>query len=172
MSIPTSIDDLPPEMVSELFKHLCPKDLVACSMVNKCWHSIYSGFKVHRLVTTEDRDFYGITSWSYSDRKIEYRERCLPAMFGRLADRSLLSNLQHLALWGNLPQFDLNQLNRFRQLVHLEIIGDLSAEKLNLNLLRLGVLALYTFNWGCSLLIDCPNSACCFTVERAKRKIC
>lgn len=43
---PTTIEDLPPEMIRELFKRLNPKDLLACSMVHKRLSSLYSGFKV------------------------------------------------------------------------------------------------------------------------------
>ena len=33
----TSIEDLPPEMIFELFKYLHVEDLAICSMVNKRW---------------------------------------------------------------------------------------------------------------------------------------
>ena len=97
MSSPTSIDDLPSEMICELFKHLCPKDLVTCSMVNKRWHN-YAGFKVHRLVVANYRVD---DKWYHSDRKIEDQELCSSERFSRLANKPLLSNLKHLALCGN-----------------------------------------------------------------------
>ena len=116
----TSIDDLPPEMICELFKHLHPIDLAACSMVNMRWHSIYAGFEMHRLVAANYR-FFG--KWYHSGRTIEDRQRCSLEIFSRLANKPLLSNLKHLTLFTIGVSFDLNQLNAFRQLVHLEISG-------------------------------------------------
>ena len=160
------IEDLPPEMICTLFEHLIAegslKDLIACSMVNKRWHSIYAAFKLHRLVLTtpcvteSDYDpFYELVKWSYSDRRIEEAERCSPAMFIRLAEKPLLSNLRQLALCGDDLDFDLNELNHFQQLVHLEIVTHLAGE-VRLNLPRLRVLAFHIYNDLCRLSIDCP----------------
>ena len=141
-------------MICELFEYLPPKDLAACSMVNKRWHSIYAAFKLHRLVATNNSYFI---KWYDSDQQIPESELCRPAMFGSLAEKPLLSNLKHLALVGRFfyPRFDLNKLNRFRQLVHLEIDIPLDG-RIRLNLPKLRVLAFYSWNYVCSVSIDCP----------------
>ena len=149
------IEYLPPEMICKLFDYLCPKDLVACSMVNKRWHSISAGIKLHRLIAIDY--YYGNrpSKWFDSNQKIREREAVSLAMFRRLAGKPLLSNLKHLALSGRF-EIDLNKLNCFRQLVHLEIhLKDPSGEA-HLNLPQLKVLAFHRFNWNCSLSIGCP----------------
>ena len=51
------------------------------------------------------------------------RNRWLPwsPLFSFLMDNPLLSNLKYLALCAHNTRFDLNKLNRFRDLLHLEI---------------------------------------------------
>ena len=154
----TSIDDLPPEMISRLFEYLPPKDLAPCSLVNKHWHSIYVAFKLHSLVATDydEKHLFGIKKWYHTNRPFREAERCRPAMFGRLVEKPLLSNLKQLALCGYKFEFDLNKLNRFKQLVHLEIRISLSKMKVHLNLPRLEVLAFDCMDDHCQLSVDCP----------------
>ena len=146
-------------MVCELFKHLNPKELVVCSMVNKRWHSIYSGFKLYSLVVFSDFAFYPTNS----GRPIKEHEHCQLNVFDSLADKQLLSNLKHLALGGDphpgrTPAFNLNKVNQFRQLTLLEVdIGNLVAKKINLNLPKLNVLKFIQVNYHCSLFINCPD---------------
>ena len=165
----TSIENLPVEMIRELFEHLPPKALVACSMVNKLWHSIYVSFKVQRLVAIE-YDSYGLfelscvpRKWSYPDRRIEPKEQCSLAIFDHLAEKPLLSNLKHLHVSGHSSKFYFGDLNLFSQLVHLELyIDDLDQVRgeitwsIDLNLPKLKVLVFHCFNWGGPLWIDCP----------------
>ena len=159
MSPPTkstaSIDDLPPEMISELFEHLPPKDLAACSLVNKRWHLIYSAFKLQWLVVIDFNRNFEHCMWYHSNRRIEEEDRCRLAVFHRLVAKPLLSNLKHLVLVDPF-NFDLNKLNRFEKLVHLEIEVTIIYKKVHLNLPRLKVLAFHHLNRGCSLSIDCP----------------
>ena len=142
-----SIDDLPVEMICELFKYLAPKDLAACSLVNKRWYSIYSNFKLHSLVVDHSR--------------FSYLHQTIPevswAVFRRLVEKPLLLNLKHLDLCCYESDFDLNELNRFQRLVHLKIDTIHSNKKANLNLPRLEVLVFPLFNWGCALSLDCPQ---------------
>lgn len=160
MSPSTNIEDLPPEMITQLFRLLFdlknPKDLIACSMVNKRWHSIYLAFKVDRLIAVEDLHFY-LSRW-FPDQKIdEDKELCRPDMFGRLTGGPLLSNLKYLGLCGKLVQFDLDKLNELgSQLVHLEINIKLSRKKVNLSLQQLKVLVLHQHNY-LALSIDSPK---------------
>ena len=157
----TSIEDLPPEMINELFEYLPLKDLAAYSLVNKRWHSIYAAFKLHTLVANDfdvhDRYCYVRTKWFHSNQPIQDEEQCSPAMFLRLAEKPLLSNLKQLALFIHMLEFDLNELNRFEQLVHLEIDSLSSVKNVHLNLLRLRVLAIYSLNDNCPLTVDCPQ---------------
>ena len=152
----TIIDDLPPEMICELFEYLHPKDLAACSLVNRRWHSIYAAFKLHSLIVIESSD-YNFVKWFNSNQPILVTDRCSLAIFRHLAEKPLLSNLKHLALWGLKLEFDLNELNRFEKLVHLEIETLFSDKKVNLNMLRLKVLAIHHFNENCPLTVDCPE---------------
>ena len=161
MSSPTkpTIEDLPILPIEIIFKHLHLKDLDACSRVNKRWRSIYADFKVNSLVAKGVSFYYHPqeTKWSYPDRKFEEKELCRPEELDRLADKPLLSKLQYLALCGESPAFDLDQLNRFEQLVHLEInIEDLGSTKVSLKLPNLSVLACNRFNCRSPLSIDCP----------------
>ena len=159
-----SIDDLPPEMICELFKHLGLEDLIVCSRVNRRWYSIQAAFKLHRLFAIGNDPSYELNQWRYPDRRVEEVERCSLAMLRRLIEKPLLSNLKHLALSGcsNFDllrydyKFDLNELNRFQQLVHLEISIGWFAEA-ELNLPKLKVLVIHHFNRDCSLWIDCPE---------------
>ena len=157
MNPPTaSIEHLPWEMISELFKYLSPKDLATCSMVNKRWHSVYATFKLHGLEAFQNPD-YGFAKWFNSNQPIPEAARCNLPLFCRLVDKPLLSNLRQLVLCGYEFKYDLNELNRFQQLVHLEInISPLGEMKVHLNLPRLRVLAFRSLNHRCALSIDCP----------------
>ena len=162
MSSPATVDDLALEMLCELFKHLNPRNLAACSMVNKRWHSAYSSFRVHRLAIIDHFNrkclFRHLDKWYYSRRNFEVKELCPPDNFSRLVFKPLLSNLKHLALsysYGQCQFTDLNKLNVFGQLKHLEININLGGKKVNLNLPRLELLAVHCKNRGL-LSIDCP----------------
>ena len=161
MSSPTSIEDLPVEMIGELFKHLQLKDLAACSLVNRRWHSIYTDFKVHRLVITGDDYHLRFNQWSYPDRRVEQFELCRVETFSRLANQPVLSNLKHLAFNGLLSEsyrkFDLKTLNHFKELVQLEFNSYLAKKKVDLNLPKLKNLTFHLRNDCCPLTIDCPE---------------
>lgn len=154
MSLAT-IDDLPPKIVLKVFKNLSLNDLVACSMVNKYWNSIYSDFKLDRLAIIFNYN-YLLANW-YPDRKTEEKELCQTKQFGRLAGKPLLSNLKQLALCGP-SEINLSKLSKFNNLQHLEIdIKYLLERKVNLKLAKLKVLAFHQYNNRCSLTIDCPE---------------
>ena len=154
----TSIDDLPPEMISELFEYLPLKDLAACSLVNKRWHSIFVSFKLHGLAVFDCHPFSSAPRmWFNSKQPIRETQRCDPAMFRRLEEKPLLSNLKQLALYGWTLNFELNKLgHRFPQLMHLQIKVNYLVENVNLNLPRLKVLALHFGDTSSPLSIDCP----------------
>ena len=153
----TCIENLPPEMICELFKHLPLKDLLVCPLVNRRWRSIYAGFRVSTLVV-RDRHHANIINWSYPGRKFGDHQLCSPELFNRLADQPLLSNLKHLALLCDNDQFDYAKLRSFSQsLVHLEIIRFFGRiKKLKLKLSALQVLVCHYGN-SRPLSIDCPK---------------
>ena len=156
----TTIENLPPEMISELFRLLHPKDLAACSLVNKRWNWIYSNFKLHRLVAI-DHPHDRPNEWYETGNKIEEKEMCHPDQFYRLAEKPIVSNLRYLALFESWNGFELTKLNRFSQLVHLEIhTGFLNISytiQVNLNLPELKVLVIHRFNRRYPLLLNCPQ---------------
>ena len=156
---PTSIDDLPPEMICELFEHLHPKDLATCALVNKRWYWIYAGFKVRSLAAIDGES--DPRRWKYPARRIEDRERCTPELLYELADRPLLSNLSHLALHCHGDQFHPDLLKSFSRLVYLELgygyffrLADYG--RVNLKSPKLRVLVC-SYNNSCYLSIDCPE---------------
>ena len=115
----TTIEDLPPEMIGELFKNLPLKDLIACSLVNKRWHSIFNDFKVHDLAV-QDMVLVGINKWTFPCSPFLDHELCDLNLFNRFARRPQLSNLNRLALLCDGP-VSTNQLIQFSRLQHLEI---------------------------------------------------
>ena len=150
-----SIDDLPLEMISELFEYLQPKDLGACSLVNKRWHSIYASFKLHSLISIDYED--ELCKWCDLNQTVE-KKFCSWLMFRSLADHQLLSNLNRLVLSANECKisFNLNKLNNFQHLVHLETYSiPFFYGKVHLNLPRLKVLIIH--HWKCPLTIECPE---------------
>ena len=155
----TSIEDLPTEMICELFSYLPPMDLVACSRVNKRWRSIYAGLKLHRLDASDsDRR---LNEWYDTTQSIRHTERCSLSMFDSLVYKPLLSNLTYLALHHYQSEFDFNQLNCFPQLVHLEMRSETlfcrKKTKRYLNLPNLQVLAFHISDTDWTLSIDCPK---------------
>ena len=163
-----SIDDLPPEMICEVFRRLPLNELATCSLVNKRWYSIYSVFKVHRLTMFEPRSGRTLSDkWYHSGETIKSEEHCSLAMFGRLVNNSLLSNLKYLAVilpgvlgkgpWFRTYPFEFNQ---FAQLLHLEIQIDYGVKEVNLKLSKLKILKIQTSCYcpiDCALSIDCSD---------------
>ena len=167
MSSPTNLDDLPPEMINELFKHLPVKDLATCAQVNKRWHSIYIAFKMDSLVVFGNEDTglfeFDFRHWSYPGRKVGDEELCRLRFFHHLANRPLLSELKHLALWDIRCEL-VSKVKRFKKLVHLEI-NEVSFRSLNgrranrilkLNHPKLKVLVTHHLA-NCRLSIACPE---------------
>lgn len=164
-----TINDLPAEMIAELFKHLSPKDLIACSTVSKRWYSIHGDIRLECLAVTPKKAKNPYSDkWSHSGREIVRKEMCHPNLFICLANRPLLTNLKCLAIFlpSDFPakpfEFDLDELNKFTQLVQLEIsMGHSKKEKVNLCLPKLNVLAVRS-NYAdsnhhiWSLSVDCP----------------
>ena len=155
-SLATTINDLPDEFISKLFKYLALSDLGVCSMVSKRWHSIYADFRLDRLLVIGNREFE-TTVLNNPYGGIENR-RCIPKIFRRLLDKPLLMNLQDLYLFRYDLEFGLNGLNRLSQLVNLHIkIDDAYRGSLNLTLPKLKTLKFHYGNVRCPVSIDCPE---------------
>ena len=155
MSSPTAtIEDLPAEMIRELFKFLNLKDLVACAPVNKRWYSIFVTLKPDRLAVF---DKFKFCEWNYPARKVKQKELCPLVVFNRFVGKPFLSNLKHLTLCAREGNFNPNKLNRLSYLVHLEIEVRLNETQVNLKLPKLKVLVAPSFSSRRSLLIDCPE---------------
>ena len=123
-----------------------------------------------RLVVSY-RNNINVSKWSYPDRAVEDQELCRPEVFRRLADQPSVSNLKHLALYGvfGWSEFDLNKLNGFRKLVHLEIRFYSGRNDVNLHLPHLKVLAFHYARFLCPLVIDCPQLSVLAYLEEPKQ---
>ena len=171
----TSINDLPTELICELFKYFTLKDLTACSMVSKRWHAIYSILKLDSLFAIDD-DFYHRNDLSsfehfyHSNRAVGKEKRCRLKIVHRLVDKPLLSNLKHLALLGEHLRVDLGKLlSKFNQLVNLLVRvkyikeRNLKEKNVDLKFSKLQALVYYqpnvygSFALPFCLSIDCPK---------------
>ena len=153
MNPPATINDLPPEMIWELFKHLPLKDILACSRVNKRWHSIVDNFKVHTLAVVNDQ-FAHIGKWTYLNRRFRDHEMCDAKLFNRLANHPRSKHLKRLALLVCEEEVNSNKLKSFSQLQHLETVRDHSEKDFNHS--ELEVLVFHHSNFY-RLSIDCPK---------------
>lgn len=178
--IKLTIDDLPPEMIFELFKYLRLRDLAACSMMNRRWHSLYLSFRLDRLAVIGCPEYFYsgaestcVCKGQMSEDKVPYRLE----ISNRLVDQSLLSNLKILSLWHIPVEFDLNKLNKFSQLVLLKI-GEKKKrgkEPMNLNLPKLKVLVWHLPYYESPLSIDCLELSvlvyCCGSYEQQENRL-
>lgn len=156
----TTINDLPPKLIVELFKHLHPKQLVRCSMVSKRWEAIFANFKVHRLIVSQQFKWSRF-KWHGTNRKIAEHEHIDPECFLHLAEKPLLSDLKYFALCGTSMKDDLgslfSKLNGLRQLEHLEIHLDASFPRaMYLTLPKLKLLVFHQLNFSHRPSFDCP----------------
>ena len=153
-----TINDLPVEMLCEVFGHLFnPFDLAACLMVNKLWHSICAGLKMNSLAVRHNS--LDAIRYQYPDLKLKEKDLCNLKLLTDLADKPLISDLKHLALIINQhPEFDVNKLNAFSKLLRLDIYimtfryG--KAAKFNFPSLKI---LTYKFTENLPIWIDCPS---------------
>ena len=145
----------PPEILCKIFKHLNLKELIKCKKVNKNWYSIVNDLiKVKRLVVGQGYSY----KWYFTNELIkEEIECCHPNLFLTQYKRSFLANLNYLYIDPQLLNFDLNNVNQFTQLIHLEtIFGFKSNTIFNLTLPNLQNLSFDTHR-SCYLIIECPK---------------
>ena len=132
-----------------------PNSLIATSIAgfNGPNRHLIKSYHSDRMFVTSD---FNRSKWYHSDQLVKEKELCY-LKFAHLVDQPLVSNLKHLALCDESPEFDLNKLNQFDQLTHLEIDRCLGEQPVNLHLPELRVLAIHRFNEHCRLSIDCPE---------------
>ena len=121
-SIETTIDDLPDEILYELFKYLNLPDLINCRLTNKRWKSISDITRVRQLVV--------------SDRIDEFKELCKDSItFSKFRFYTKLFKLkQHLRklhirctvysshiMFKRILDFDLSIFNEFIYLRELDL---------------------------------------------------
>lgn len=155
----TTINHLPPEMLLAIFKNLSARDLFEKMPVCKLWNEVISLVKIERL--SVDADLDPKERWYHSKRPGSESQLCHPNLFVAHHKKSTFSNLKylrlHCRLWnGKLKDFDFNDLNTFKHLVHLELFY-YPDNKLYLNLPNLLVLYLDWPTSQCNLEIDCEN---------------
>lgn len=98
-----TIEDLPPEMVDEIFRMLGlsnPNDLVACTMVNRGWKALYVGFSVNKLVALHN--FERRSDW-IPNKPVQEADTISLDMFARLSHQDqipLISRIKSLLLGG------------------------------------------------------------------------
>lgn len=158
-----TFDDLPPEMVCTVLRQLSLGELTADKRVCKRWNElISSGIKVSRLFVDKKRKRPSTGRKWYSNETNETvnedLELCHPNLFALQCQTAILSRLKCLCINCELPHFDLNQLNSFDELRHLEI--NHLAGSFNLKLLNLEVLSFSWINVEARLYLECPNLQC------------
>ena len=163
MSPLTSFDDLPTEMICELFKHLSLHDLISCKLVCKRFNSIVSSHsRMVRMVV--DRVFENLQGWYHSNRRTdEYLETCHQNLFLRHYNRPILSALKYLRLDTEIPEFDIDRLNLFSGLLQLDLNYSLSG-RLTLKLESLEILKIWQIQ-NAQLSIKCPKLRVLFCWE-------
>ena len=164
----TTIHDFPPEILCEILEKLTLKELIEKQTVCKLWNElILSSVKVKRITVDSCTCLTCRSKWRNSSRPIDLlQEFCHPNLFALLLDRPILSNLKWCAAeLGDeiLKCFHPNDLNVFRELVHLEIdywaenpIASVEWRLLKLETLRL-VLNRGNKSFTLQLTIDCPK---------------
>lgn len=152
----TGIGDLPLEMLCEVLKQLCLADLIRCKRVCKDWNSLVStGIKLSRLVV--DRKRNERIRWHYDNRPVIALELCEPNLFLAKRNQPILLSLKSLKIYCEIDEFNQNDLNRFTNLLNLEITQD-QASDLSLSLPKLEFLCLELCNhYDFEIAIDCPS---------------
>lgn len=161
-----TFDDLPPEMVCAVLGRLSFGELTTNKRVCKRWNQlISSGIKVSRLFVDKKRKRprTGRKWYSHGTNETtvdEQLELCHPNLFALHYQKACLSKLKWLCINCELPKFDLNQLNSFGDLRHLEINLLVGSSDLHLKLPNLEVLSFGWINVEARLSVECPKLQC------------
>ena len=125
MASTTTINELPPEILSEVLRHLNLSELIEKKLVSKLWNElISSNVKIIRLVVDPYNSHYN-ARWFHVNLPVDwYLEPCPPNLFLAQFDRPILSKLKYLRINAfdyETPLIRPSDLNRFILLEHLEI---------------------------------------------------
>lgn len=140
-----NFDDLPAEMISEIFHHLNFNDLISCKQVCRRFCEIVGELRIRCLHVR-----YPEEAEAYSS------EFCHPNLFKIQVAQPILSRLRSLTIAHSFD-LDLNILNQFGELVQLRI-GYIRHDqpKLVLSLPKLRILEFFE-EAGCKVTVDCLN---------------
>ena len=147
MTSSATIDDLPAEVICcEILSKLHLSEIINCNLVSKRFCAIVSDFRAKRLTIR-----YPDNAEASKEPSIEV---CHPNLFLSQLNKPLLSQLRSLKIENYPDDFDLNCVNCFSELRHLNIqnANDLKSQiELRLpNLLDFE----FIYNGGCQLLLD------------------
>ena len=125
MASTSTINELPPEILSEILRYLNLSELVEKKLVSKLWNElISSNLKISRLVADPYRSHH-IPRWFHVNRPVDgYLETCDPNLFLAQLDRPILSRLKYLRIHcfdRKSSWIQPSDLNRFILLEHLEV---------------------------------------------------
>lgn len=114
-----SFANLPPLVIKKIWKYLPLRDIVACGRVNKWWLEVYNDLQVRRINLSEGCEMY----YSLRAEADESADDDLisPSCYRQLFLQPQLANLRVFIIRCFAIEFDLNVVNRFRHLIHLEI---------------------------------------------------
>lgn len=141
-------------MYLAIFQNLNLKDILTCKLVAKSWYAfVSSNLKVSRLAVSK-RQSGRFETATGPVHEVE------PALFFSQFDKRILESLRYLkfSLDDKLCRFELAKLNRFRQLIELEIDCSLTGSQ-SLALPLLKRFALLQYNYFCALSIEAPRLA-------------
>lgn len=154
------INDLPSNLLIEIFKYLSLIDRVKLRPICKLWNELLPKVKTERL--SVDPFLYYKERWYHSNRPCRESELCDPDLFVVQFKKSALMGLKYLKLnyrltndHNKLKDFDLSQLNAFTQLIQLDI-DYYQAADLQLNLSNLQIFAL-RWHKNCRLYLNTPK---------------
>ena len=163
MNSTLTMNDLPPEMICHVLNYLSLAELVDKKLVCKLWNELISSqLKVTGLFVTQITKMKKI--WWHVNRPIDEHLEVHPYLFLSQLHLPILRNLKCLRIYvyDKLGDFNLNELNAFDQLVHLDVFSIVvRSSKIEWNLPNLQTLkvALRTEERENQLLvsIDCPR---------------
>lgn len=138
---------LPVEVLVKIWQFSSPTDVSRWAQVNKLWYASYQLlFNIKRLNIAESSPNYGRLCFDMNEETHVEPWLVAPQTFAQQFDRAQFKNLQVLVIRCNYLPIDLNQLNRFQCLTHLEITAETRfgrEEPTELHLLKLRRFSFY-----------------------------
>lgn len=147
-----TIDDLPLEMLCEIFKQLSPKELIKKKRVCRKWNQLISAMKIKRLnVVDVSYNLFNDPAealWYETHRPQLERDVCPPKLLIAMFNSPMLDHLEYLRVNNNpcfeLANFDYNKFNGLPMLVQLDF--STIDQNLSLNLPKLQIFSVTNIN--------------------------